>query len=361
MAPTSRSAWPPVFEDNGSAYVFDGRSGMFFEPESNFFYDPKTKLYYGNDAKKYFRFDFGHNRLPKFVPIPENNGLGEELLPLRTADGAAKSGKTISSEQGKKTGKQPANNIHKRPADARISINIKTSILSERKDQATFVDRKRNENLDHIARWQGQKNQIKKVPEPEMESAAPTKDTTTKTSSPPPPLYMGDKVICVLCRRRFPSLAALERHEKLSQLHKVNVANQAEANNTMNALTSAKKNETERDEEQCYVDRAAKRRCLHNGTPDSASSYQHSASFVTDESTSSDTSLPALGEQNVGHQLFQKMMSKTDSSRVRDRDAMEIQNRLNSEWTRIEAISSQAAHAHRLNLLQKEKWGIGTL
>ena len=72
--------WPPIFEQHGCEYIFDGRSGMFFEPQSNFFYYPKTKLYYGNDVQKYFRFDWGIT--PSFVSLPEHNDFGDGPLSL---------------------------------------------------------------------------------------------------------------------------------------------------------------------------------------------------------------------------------------------------------------------------------------
>jgi len=73
--------WPPCFESNGSAFVFDARSGMFYEAESDFFYDPKSKLYYGNKKQTYFRYD-GHTK-PPFVEVHhiENAQASSDLAP----------------------------------------------------------------------------------------------------------------------------------------------------------------------------------------------------------------------------------------------------------------------------------------
>lgn len=49
-----KSVWPPVFETNGGAYVFQAQSGSFFEQISGFYYFPKTKLYYNSSTAEYF-------------------------------------------------------------------------------------------------------------------------------------------------------------------------------------------------------------------------------------------------------------------------------------------------------------------
>ena len=38
--------WPPSFDTDGGAYIFQPQSGSFLEPKSQFFYCPKSKLYY---------------------------------------------------------------------------------------------------------------------------------------------------------------------------------------------------------------------------------------------------------------------------------------------------------------------------
>ena len=59
--------WPPCFDEDGSAFVFDARSGMFFEARSEFFYDPKSKMYYCNRKKMYYRYD--DTKEPPFVEV----------------------------------------------------------------------------------------------------------------------------------------------------------------------------------------------------------------------------------------------------------------------------------------------------
>lgn len=59
--------WPPPFDSNEAAYIFDVRSGFFYEGASDFFYDPKNKLYYGNKKKAYFRHVPGAS--PEYVAI----------------------------------------------------------------------------------------------------------------------------------------------------------------------------------------------------------------------------------------------------------------------------------------------------
>ena len=59
--------WPPLFETNGAAYVFDARSGLFYEGLSDFFFDPKTKLYFGNKQQLYYMHC--PSKQPPFVAV----------------------------------------------------------------------------------------------------------------------------------------------------------------------------------------------------------------------------------------------------------------------------------------------------
>jgi G-patch domain/OCRE domain len=46
LAPKLKPVWPPSFETDGGAYIFQAQSGSFLEPKSQFFYCPKSRLYY---------------------------------------------------------------------------------------------------------------------------------------------------------------------------------------------------------------------------------------------------------------------------------------------------------------------------
>lgn len=63
--------WPPLFETDGAAYVFDARSGLFYEGLSDFFFDPKTKLYFGNKQQLYYMHCPGQQ--PAFVAVPNSS------------------------------------------------------------------------------------------------------------------------------------------------------------------------------------------------------------------------------------------------------------------------------------------------
>uniref|UniRef100_A0A7S3HDM7 Uncharacterized protein n=1 Tax=Spumella elongata TaxID=89044 RepID=A0A7S3HDM7_9STRA len=63
--------WPPHFETNGGAYVYQAKTGCFLEPTSDFYFDPKSKLYYCGKNGAYYSFDEAHvPPFRRFVPPP---------------------------------------------------------------------------------------------------------------------------------------------------------------------------------------------------------------------------------------------------------------------------------------------------
>jgi hypothetical protein len=383
---------------------------MFYEPQSGFFYDPKTKLYYGNTVKKYFRYT--PSGYPPFVPVSSDTSNGDDEASLQpekihcmlssnsrnnspetTSDGAAV--QVIPRLAGN------SGNHRSRSASKEIFIKINTTITSINSDNlktkaepAVPLDKIRKEQLGHIAKWQ----QIKKKP------SSPVADVSANTSPAPainglsrndevaaaaPPIRLGDKVICALCRRKFPDMDSLARHEKLSQLHKDNLAKQelltqqekktstdGTCDTTVATITvvdtAAPKDEVR------YVDRAEKRRRLHGTAPESLSSKWNAPmqdGLVVDPRHYHDFTAPSslVGGQNIGNQILQKMKAKSSDNNNQNEGSSERRTRnnqeaissshyaLEKEWSRIETISSGMDPTRRMTLSQNEKWGLGSL
>lgn len=336
-APTNlpkKTRWPPCFETHGSSFVLDTRSGMFYESVSDFFYDPKSQLYYGNLQGAYFRYDSTKRSFEAVTsaPTPEST----------TVDSIAAG---ASEESSKKTS---------------ISIHLKTKVLrsegssaqiakkakknkppkekaSLQDVDATVVIPKKQHAVD-IEKWSERQQEIRSIHHPDGKRDSPKAVPTTAKGEP----------ICLLCRRRFPSLEKLRYHETASALHKENLA-QATASAAPEKDTPTNASSDAAESAATYVDRAEQRRQMHQytnpeGQPVANSLFPVEVSTATHESVDSTRN---LDESNIGHQMLQKLGWKTGDGlgRVLNAEAgvsLDVPSTLEQDWDRIEALATSA-------------------
>lgn len=110
--------WPPLFETDGAAYVFDARSGLFYEGFSDFFFDPKTKLYFGNKQQLYYMHCPGQQ--PAFVAVP-NSTSSPDADPV--AESSQDASPPIGNEQVKDSSANDTNVVVAAPKN-KIAISI---------------------------------------------------------------------------------------------------------------------------------------------------------------------------------------------------------------------------------------------
>lgn len=356
--------WPPSFDTEGASYIFDSRSGMFYHPPSDFFYDPKTKLYYSNKKAQYFHFVGGEdaNAIP-FLPVQAGeNGAA-------TVEGASESSNPDSLDK-----KCAVPNTEQKP---KIAISLKTKVtnppvksLNEvaafeksklheqkkavRKDSTHLtaetsppvIPQSHKKHEEDMEKWSGRVKELHKEDESANANGSSTSRKIKRTASGQP--------ICLLCRRKFASVEKLEQHEKLSALHKANLAKKTAAG----AEKSSKKKETE----ALYKDRAKERRLMHGDLAPSHSSGPSSRAEAilaqADCSRASSTSTmktaeivrpeDTLGDTNVGNKLLQKLGWKSGDTLGRkqddDNDAQpkggkDAASSLKSDWQRIESLA----------------------
>lgn len=109
------------------------------------------------------------------------------------------------------------------------------------------------------------------------------------------------KMICNLCKRQLPSSGALDKHSKLSDLHKKNLETfRANAKNSANSASKP-----------VYRDRAKERRMKYGVTDDPQPSklkekYLKSRELAEAAPSTSAAAEP-IGVENVGNRLLQKM------------------------------------------------------
>jgi hypothetical protein len=309
--------WPPLFDSNGSKYIFDNRSEMFYEPTSDYFYDPKSKLYYSNQKKAYFRYD--ESKVPAFELITSSYSPANDDASVESSES-----NTVKSGASKKS----------------ITISIKSTASSLAGSTLRSIDARAFDcNRTKVSESSSETKERHLVTAREAASAGQTmneivviKEKPLKTSSGLP--------ICALCRRKFPSMEILQRHEQHSELHKMNMMKAAKSTIPTKVKPEGKPEGKPKEDPVVYEDRASKRRKMHGDT--STVEPPRPMSFVLKESVCAAPVEPAavLGQANVGHQLFKKMMSK--SKPLGDVDVPvkgSMEDFLRKDWERIEEMS----------------------
>jgi len=357
--------WPPSFDTEGASYIFDSRSGMFYHPPSDFFYDPKTKLYYSNKKAQYFHFVGGgedSNAIP-FLPVQAGGG----------GSGAAAAGGGMESSNSNSLDKKtPVPDPEQKP---KIAISLKTKVsnppvkslnevaaieksklkeqnMAARKDSSHLVPQLHKKHEKDMDKWSERVKELHNDETTNVQSAentdasAPRKIKTTASGQP----------ICLLCRRKFASVEKLEQHEKLSALHKENLAKKT-------AAGAAEKSSKQKEAEALYRDRSKERRMMHGDLASFHSSGPSSRAEAilaqADGSRASTTAVvktteiirpedDTLGDTNVGNKLLQKLGWKSGDTLGRKEDGekdtkpkgdKDAASSLKSDWERIESLA----------------------
>jgi RNA-binding protein 5/10 len=296
--PPKKRKWPPCFETEGGAYVFDTRSGMFYESITDFFYDPKSKLYYGNMQGTYFNFNVSTKTFEEVKTEDVHDAASLNTSRTENTTGSSVSSgnqsKSVSISINLKTKELPSTT--KACKKTSKSASAKEAKAKPSTEIAAVTSRKHSVDIEKWSERQAEKR-LDTVPQLSG-GKVPLEDKVATTAKGEP--------ICLLCRRKFPTMEKLQCHEQVSALHKENLSKQAAKEQT--SASDAK-----------YIDRAEQRRIMH-GTSDgsvnglSNDMTEHPAPFSVDSKNRDETQVAAsvlshdsLGESSVGNQLLQKM------------------------------------------------------
>ncbi|KAL3794196.1 hypothetical protein HJC23_012903 [Cyclotella cryptica] len=193
----------------------------------------------------------------------------------------------------------------------------------------------------------------------EMKGEGDTTPASQKTSSAPDSNPTEIKTtpagqpICVLCRRKFANLDKLQQHEKLSALHKENLAKKAASD-----AQAAKENELATPE-PTYRDRSKERRMLYSASSVDASRVDTLLASVdplrsgAEKKTEVIHPEQTLGNANVGNQLLQKLGWKSgdalgrkqeDGNGSESKPGSDVASSLKNDWERIESLVQSGGH-----------------
>ena len=298
--------WPPApFETNGGAYTFDERSSLFYEPLSDFFYDPARKTFYGNRQKTYYEYDPtltppSFRALSTLEEVKEQQRQQEQSMAHETTKQ-----KTQISIQIKFAKKRPSSKRKREDTPAENTVKASTGgepggpLLNSETNKTVSI----YENESSVPMPKDVEKNIRTWDQASVKEAKSRKFETTPLGEP----------ICTLCQRKFKSKEQLDRHERLSQLHKSNLE--------------------KKQLEYQYVDRAAYRRAIHSADSESARPGVNPDRVETAVVRPQDT----LNEGNIGNKMLQKMGWK----RVNDTETGG--DGIRSEWERIEKLAKSDA------------------
>lgn len=336
--------WPSLFETNGADYVFDPRSNMFYEQKSDFFYDCNSKLYYSNKKKAYFR------------RIERPSGSVFQIV-----SGSASTKDSTESSMPLPVGLTLKPTIEIRIRSKSLSVSRAPRRQSRGKSHAEeSLDKKRKEEIQHIKKWNNLSRNSRdnslartvasmdsndKSMQDFLQMAEQASQAIAKTLQVQP--LTDSRPICILCKRKFASLDQLRRHEQQSELHKTNLAKKKADESA--ALTS------QQQETLKYQDRAQKRRLLHGDLSVAPPAKRIEQSRQLERTDVIDPEA-ALGQHNVGNQLFHKMLSRSSKPLPKDTPTGLCET-IKADWRRIENMSNTRAFAQEFP--QDKEKGIG--
>lgn len=112
--------WPPNFDTNGGAYVFQSKTGFFLEPSSEFYYDPKNKRYFCGKNGMYYTYDVGFDPPFRIFHPP---------APTTTSDSTVQQGGTSTgcSATGTGTGSSATENTATKQSSTTSSTSNSSS------------------------------------------------------------------------------------------------------------------------------------------------------------------------------------------------------------------------------------------
>ncbi|XP_030828681.1 RNA-binding protein 10-like [Strongylocentrotus purpuratus] len=237
-----------------SQYQYDESSGFYYDPQTGLYYDSNSQYYYNAHTQQYMYWDGtqyvpaqqdGPTTIPQ-VGMPGMEGGKEDKnkkekgkVAKKVASDMRRWAATINetkNSKSKKSGSDYKKDNSSASADAGFAVLSKKADPVETK-QSVMLALKRSSTSDDqrnkaasitniLAQYGGDSDS-----EPEEEAPPPSKKPAPSYSSSsadskesvPTSLTDWTKLICLLCKRQFPSKEVLVKHQQFSDLHKQNL------------------------------------------------------------------------------------------------------------------------------------------
>uniref|UniRef100_A0A3B5B933 RNA-binding protein 5-like n=1 Tax=Stegastes partitus TaxID=144197 RepID=A0A3B5B933_9TELE len=305
-----------------STYQYDESSGYYYDPQTGLYYDPSSQYYYNSATQQYLYWD--SEKQSYFPAATESdtsteqataNATASSLTPSKEPKEKKEKPKNKSAQQIAKDMERWAKSLNKQKESFKSSFQgLGASKEEERKESAAadagfslFEKKIGNFEMSSLLAEQF------KLTEQEIPAKSDFVDAYNGDSDPEEggsdraaeeegKITDWKKMVCLLCRRQFPTKEALLRHQQLSDLHKQNLEIQRRSR-----LSEAELEELERKETELkYRDRAAERREKY-GVPEppvpKKKFYQAPVPTVNYEQPTKD----GLTSDNIGSKMLQAM------------------------------------------------------
>lgn len=216
------------------SYVWDEKSGYYFDQSSGLYYDPKTKYYYNPTDEKYYMWNETVNQY-ETVASQQTVDTQAPAAPGAETGEKGKVAKATKAMNAKKIAKDM-----ERWAKAKNRQQAKANPLPKAEPEQPMEEPSTVQSGNSIALKIAQDyadpvyQQVQSAPT----GVAPPPPSIFPISNPNP--AMTDEQInrkyedlaaiaCLLCKRKFPSVDNLRRHQELSDLHKTSLVAERES------------------------------------------------------------------------------------------------------------------------------------
>uniref|UniRef100_A0A672ZNS7 RNA-binding protein 5-like n=1 Tax=Sphaeramia orbicularis TaxID=375764 RepID=A0A672ZNS7_9TELE len=304
-----------------STYQYDESSGYYYDPQTGLYYDPNSQYYYNSETQQYLYWD---SEKQTYVPAPSASDTNTEQASTGTSSATATTSskepkekkdkpKSKSAQQIAKDMERWAKSLNKQKENFKSSFQALGPSREEERKESAAADA--GFSLFEKKVVYGSLLGLKFVPfsctygseckklglaaayngdsDPEEGSSERAADDEGKITD-------WIRMVCLLCRRQFPTKEALLRHQQLSDLHKQNMEIHRRSK-----LSEAELEELERKETELkYRDRAAERREKY-GVPEPPAPKKkfYHANQVSYEQPTKD----GLTSDNIGNKMLQAM------------------------------------------------------
>ncbi|XP_029206023.2 RNA-binding protein 5-like isoform X1 [Acropora millepora] len=327
-----------------SNYVYDPTSGFYYDPSTGLYYDAKTQYYYNSATAQYL---YWNAEKQQYIPVAADGSVASwtttasENVPNTEVNSKEKQKKAKSlqakkiakdmerwaksvnaaktqQDDSKKTAVATAKPEEAKPAvtdDFKVPLGIlpkPSSSLSIAKSIAAGMG---PEIRDDVAASSplAALTMSREAKKQEPASSSIVAEYGEDDSDPEEDL-INDKftdlsiMACLLCKRQFPNKEALERHQKLSDLHKQNLEIHKKMGMTDEQLEAYERQERENK----YRDRAKERRQKY-GQPEAQKIKVPAKRRGGPPVTFEQAPVERIGAGNIGNQML-KAMGWTEGS-----------------------------------------------
>ncbi|XP_034668333.1 RNA-binding protein 5-B-like isoform X1 [Drosophila subobscura] len=338
-----------------SRYQYDETSGYYFDPSTGLYYDAHSQYYYNNETGAYLYWDQRRSTYILATPASTQAALKEVLAEAEQKDDDSKKEREKDKEKEKdgnnkhdkvKVAKKIVKDMEKwakqlnqkkdytvvatphpilsgsemsGPSTSRSTqgsyADVGFSIL-EKKERAKLTDfmppaAPLSGNKLFKAYGGGSESDEDNAAGPARAPAAAVGGSGSSAAADEMDFVDFQKLTCLLCKRAFQSLEILQKHLKMSNLHKENLA---KLNQSSGAVAAEADPDPDSDAGLSYRDRAKERR-LKYGESDPPPPNRSRERFEQEIKTlqtrqknnaSAAAALP-ISSNNVGNRLMQKM------------------------------------------------------